>query len=95
MEKSPLCMKHYKFLKESLDDLNNDLENLGQSLIIEKASAIKVFKKYKEKYDLKTVWSHQETWNYWVKKRNDKLSEWFIENKISGLKLSKMVLFET
>ncbi len=86
-KKSPLCKKHYKFLKESLDDLNNDLENLGQSLIIEKSSAIKVFKKYKEKYGLKTVWSHQETWNYWVKKRNDKLSEWFIENKIKWIEV--------
>ncbi|GIS23541.1 MAG: deoxyribodipyrimidine photo-lyase [Alphaproteobacteria bacterium] len=75
-------MKHYTFLKQSLDDLNEDLEKLGQTLIIEKNNAIEVFKEYKEKYDIKTVWSHQETWNYWVKQRNNKLSEWFSSNNI-------------
>ena len=84
-KKSPMSMKHYKFLKQSLDDLNNDLEKLGQTLIIEKNNAIKVFKEYKEKYNIKTVWSHQETWNYWVKQRNNKLSEWFSSNNIKWI----------
>ncbi len=35
-QNSPMCMKHYTFLKHSLDDLNSDLEKLGQSLIVEK-----------------------------------------------------------
>ena len=85
--KSPMCMKHYTFLKQSLDDLNNDLEKLGQSLIIEKKNAIDVFKEYKEKYNIKTVWSHQETWNYWVKQRNNKLSEWFSSNNIRWIEV--------
>ena len=79
---SPMSMKHYTFLKQSLNDLNNDLEKLGQTLIIEKNNSIEVFKKYKEKYNIRTVWSHQETWNYWVKQRNDKLSKWFESNNI-------------
>ena len=82
---SPMCMKHYTFLKQSLHDLNNDLEKLGQTLIIEKNNAIEVFKEYKEKYNIKTVWSHQETWNYWVKQRNNKLSEWFSSNNIKWI----------
>ncbi|MAH89043.1 MAG: hypothetical protein CMJ06_03230 [Pelagibacterales bacterium] len=86
-KKSPLCMKHYTFLRQSLDDLNNDLEELGQKLIIEKNNSIEVFKKYKKKYNVHTVWSHQETWNYWVKKRNDKLSEWFDSNNIKWIEV--------
>ena len=84
---SPMSMKHYTFLKQSLNDLNNDLEKLGQTLIIEKNNSIEVFKKYKEKYNIKTVWSHQETWNYWVKQRNDKLSKWFRSNNIKWIEV--------
>ncbi len=86
-KKSPMCIKHFTFLKQSLDDLNNDLESLGQTLIIENNNAIEVFKEYKEKYNIKTVWSHQETWNYWVKKRNNKLSEWFSFNNIRWIEV--------
>ena len=86
-KKSPMCMKHYTFLKQSLDDLNDDLEKLGQKLIIEKNNAIAVFKEYKERYNIKTVWSHQETWNYWVKQRNNKLSEWFSSNNIRWIEV--------
>ena len=84
---SPMCMKHYVFLKQSLDDLNNELEKLGQTLIIEKNNVIEVFKEYKEKYNINTVWSHQETWDYWVKQRNDKLSEWFSSNNIRWIEV--------
>ena len=38
-----MCIKHYTFLKQSLDDLNDDLDKLGQSLIIEKNNAIRGF----------------------------------------------------
>ena len=86
-KQSPMCKRHFTFLKQSLDDLKNDLEKLGQPLIIEKNKSIEVFKKYKEKYNLKTVWSHQETWNYWVKVRNDKLSEWFRFNNINWIEV--------
>ena len=84
---SPMCMKHYTFLKQSLHDLNNDLAKLGQTLIIEKNNAIEVFKEYKEKYNIKTVWSHQETWNYWVMQRNNNLSEWFRSNNIRWIEV--------
>ena len=84
---SPMCMKHYTFLKQSLHDLNNDLEKLGQTLVIEKNNTIEVFKEYKEKYNIKTVWSHQETWNYWVMQRNNKLSEWFRSNNIRWIEV--------
>ena len=81
-KQSTLSIKHYTFLVQSLNDLNKELEKLGQTLIIEKENSIEVFKKYNEKYNIKTVWSHQETWNYWVKQRNDKLSRWFKSNNI-------------
>ena len=87
--KSPMSMKHYTFLKQSLDDLNDDLEKLGQSLIIEKNNVIAVFKEYKERYNIKTVWSHQETWNSWVKQRNNKLSEWFSSNNIRWIEVAQ------
>ena len=84
---SPMSLKNYTFLKQSLNDLNNELEKLGQTLIIEKNHSIEVFKKYKKKYNIRTVWSHQETWNYWVKQRNDKLSKWFGSNNIKWIEV--------
>ena len=81
-QQTSMSIKHYRFLEESLKDLNNNLEKLGQGLIIEKGNCIDIFKKYKDKYHLKTVWSHQETWNNFVRNRNAKLSNWFVSNNI-------------
>ena len=75
--KSPLGIKHYFFLKEALSDLNKDLSKLGQSLITENGDCIEIFKKYKIKHNIKSVWSHQETCESWVKDRNNRLEEWF------------------
>ena len=85
----PLSNKHYTFLVQSLNDLNNELEKLGQTLIIEKENPIEVFKKYHAKYNINTVWSHQETWNLWVKQRNDKLSKWFKSNNIEWIEVAQ------
>ena len=86
-KKSKMRMKHYIFLKQSLNDLNSELEKLGQTLVVERNNAENVFKKYKEKYDLKIVWSHQETSEYLVKQRNIKLSKWFLSNNIKWIEL--------
>ena len=72
---SIMSFKHYTFLRQSLRDLNKDLERLGQNLIIEKGNCIDIFKKYKAEYHITKVWSHEETWNLWVKKRNILLSD--------------------
>ena len=86
-QQTSMSIKHYRFLEESLNDLNNNLEKLGQSLIIEKGNCIDIFKKYKDKFRLKTVWSHQETWNNFARIRNAKLSNWFVSNNIIWLEV--------
>ncbi len=86
-KKSKMCIKHYIFLKQSLNDLNSELDKLGQTLVVERNNAEDVFRKYKEKNDLKIVWSHQETGEYWVKQRNIKLSKWFLSNNIKWIEL--------
>ncbi len=86
---STLSCKHYSFLSNSLEELNRDLEKLGQNLIIETGDCLKVFYKYKKQYDFKTLWSHQETGNIWVSKRNNRLSNWLISNNIKWLEVSQ------
>ena len=86
---SVMTVRHYTFLKESLNDLNRELEKLGQRLIVEYGNCEKVFEKYKVHYGVKKVWSHQETWNNWVRHRNINLSKWFKANGIKWIEIQQ------
>ncbi|AHH47164.1 hypothetical protein X557_01830 [Francisella tularensis subsp. holarctica PHIT-FT049] len=49
------------FLSECLEELNTELTKLGQSLAIMLGDAVEIFEQLIQKYNIKNVWSHQET----------------------------------
>ena len=71
-----LSYRHYQFLMECLDDLNIDIQKLGQELIIRKGDALEILKEINKEYGISELWSHQETWNYWTFERDKKIRKW-------------------
>ena len=55
--------RHYVFLKESLTDLEKQLEALGANIAVLVGKAVDIFKSLNSQYQIKTIFSHQETWN--------------------------------
>ena len=71
-----LSYRHYQFLMECLDDLKIDIKKLGQELIIRNGDALEIFKELNNEFGISELWSHQETWNYWTFKRDNKIRKW-------------------
>lgn len=65
-----LSFRHYAFLQESLASLKQALSNLGTPLIIRTGEAVTVFKQLTQELNIKAIWSHQETWNYFTYQRD-------------------------
>ncbi|AFX70057.1 deoxyribodipyrimidine photolyase [Francisella tularensis] len=74
--------RQYLFLSECLEELNTELTKLGQSLAIMLGDAVEIFEQLIQKYNIKNVWSHQETWNDWTYQRDIKLEKFFKQNNI-------------
>lgn len=77
-----MSFRHYAFLKESLEDLNLALKQLGQALIIKVGDALSILKALKEAYPDMSLWSHEEIWNGWTYERDKKILSWARKNNI-------------
>ena len=53
--------RHFNFIKESLYDLNVSLSNYNSKILIVQSEIIPTFNLLLDKYDIKSVFSHQET----------------------------------
>ena len=74
--------RHYKFLTDSLYDLNSSLQDLGQGLIIRVGDAEQIFSDLIEEYAVENIWSHEETWNNWTYQRDIKLRKLFNKKNV-------------
>jgi len=77
-----LSYRHYLFLKDCLMDLDSSLQSLGQRLIIKVGDAESVLNELKDKYQVTSLWSHQETWNYWTYQRDKTVKKWCKSNNV-------------
>nr|WP_322965220.1 deoxyribodipyrimidine photo-lyase [Psychroflexus curvus] len=53
--------RHFRFIKESLQELQQDLAAYQTQVLVIKSSAEEAFKKIHSQFKIKTVYSHQET----------------------------------
>ena len=58
--------RHYIYLKESLNDLEKELKNVGANLTVMVGNAPDIFDRLHSQYNIKTIFSHEETWNLWT-----------------------------
>lgn len=71
-----MSRRHYIFLQECLNELDQSLAALGQKLIIKIGNVVDVLKDINERHDIQALWSHQETWNGWTYKRDKLVKHW-------------------
>jgi deoxyribodipyrimidine photo-lyase len=74
--------RHWRFIANSLMELNQALLNLGQGLWVEHDNVISVFKKLAAHFNIIGLYSHQESGNLWTYQRDKDVNIWCIKNKI-------------
>jgi deoxyribodipyrimidine photo-lyase len=68
--------RQWEFIAKSLLELNDSLQHLGQSLIIETGTATEVFNKLAKQFSINKIYSHQETGNDWTYQRDTAVQQW-------------------
>ena len=74
--------KHWHFIHDCLVDLNNELNNLGQPLIVQTGDVVDIFTRINDLFDIKNIYSHEETGNMWTYKRDKRVQVWCSKNAI-------------
>jgi len=74
--------RQWHFCKECLFDLKEDLYSMGQPLIIKIGDVIDVFEEIKKTFEIKGIYSHQETGDFLSYKRDQKVRKWTKEHNI-------------
>ena len=74
--------RHWRFIGDSLTELNQALLNLGQGLWVEHDTATSVLKKLAAHFNIVGLYSHQESGNLWTYQRDKDVTIWCIKNKI-------------
>ena len=74
--------KHWHFIHDCLVDLNNELNNLGQPLIVQTGDVVDIFTRINDFFDIKNIYSHEETGNMWTYKRDKRVQVWCSKNAI-------------
>lgn len=77
-----MSRRHYDFLNECLISLRADLKSLGLTLITKTGDTLNILNSMHERYTVKSLWSHQETWNGWTYQRDIRVKQWALKNNI-------------
>ena len=71
-----MSARHWDFVSECLSELRKDLTKIGQPLVIRQGNIISVLDKLKRCYDVRALYSHEETGNSWTFERDKKVLAW-------------------
>jgi deoxyribodipyrimidine photo-lyase len=77
-----MSYRQFSLLTECLIELDQELANLGQRLIIKVGNAVDILQDLNKRYNIKAVWSHQETWNWWTYQRDLSVSKFLKSQNI-------------
>ena len=64
--------RHYAFLAEALQSLEDSLRQLGSALLLRVGSAVQILEQLHQDQPLTALYSHQETWNHKVSQLKSK-----------------------
>ena len=85
--------RQWQFCKECLIDLKDELSLMGQPLIIRIGDIIEIFEEIKKTFQIKGIYSHQETGDFLSYKRDLKLRKWAKENNINWIEYLQFGVF--
>ncbi len=71
-----MSRRHYRFLQDCLNDLEQDLKTINLKLTIRVGDAIEVFKNLSSEFNIRAIYSHQETWNMWTYDRDIRVNRY-------------------
>ncbi|MBZ9651775.1 FAD-binding domain-containing protein [Psychroflexus montanilacus] len=74
--------RHFRFIKESLHELQSELAAYQTQVLVVKSSAEEAFRKMHSQLKIKTVFSHQETGLHLTFQRDKRLKKMFASEKI-------------
>jgi deoxyribodipyrimidine photo-lyase len=74
--------RHWRFVFESIQDLQQQLQPFGTEINIFHAEALTVFEELATRYTIKNVFSHQETGNHLTFQRDKQVSRFLHANEI-------------
>ena len=75
--------RQWQFCKESLLDLNKELILIGQQLVIRTGDVIEIFTEISKSFKIMGIYSHQETGDFYIYKRDKRIRAWASKNNIS------------
>tara|TARA_B100000575_G_scaffold291206_1_gene296538 strand:- start:301 stop:1800 length:1500 start_codon:yes stop_codon:yes gene_type:complete len=85
--------RQWQFCKECLIDLNKELTQIGQPLIIKVGNVVEIFEDLKMDFDIKGIYSHQETGDFLSYKRDKKVKKWSSDNNIPWKEYLQFAVF--
>jgi deoxyribodipyrimidine photo-lyase len=74
--------RHWHFIHDSLNNLNQSLYQCGGKLIIRMGTVIRVLEDFHQQLGTFVLWSHEETGNAWTFKRDVSVTQWCQNNGI-------------
>ncbi len=74
--------RQWQFCKECLIDLRNSLKGIGQPLIVRTGKVIDIFENISKNFNIKGIYSHQETGDYFTFERDKEVRKWASKKKI-------------
>jgi deoxyribodipyrimidine photo-lyase len=69
-------LRHWRFIRDSLVDLNDQLIAQGGRLIIRQGEITAVLGQFAQQYNITNIYSHEETGNAWSFARDKKVAQW-------------------
>jgi len=77
-----LDARHYEFLQESISCLDLQLKKINLPLTIKVGNAEDIFRQLHQRFGIKAIYSHQETWNDWTYQRDKRVAKLLTELSI-------------
>lgn len=71
-----MSLRHYSFLIESLQELEEELKRIGLILVVKVGFAVDVLEEISRRHPVQALWSHQETGNGWTYERDKAVKSW-------------------
>ena len=92
-EQNTYSDRQWQFCKESLIDLNEDLELLGQQLVIRTGNVVEIFEDISNFFQIMGIYSHQETGDYFTFQRDKKIRNWASKKNIPWKEYLQFAVF--
>jgi len=82
--KQPFASKrHWYFIHDSLIDLKKDIKSIKSELLLLNSDVINFLELIKNKFELISIYSHEETSNSWTYKRDVNVINWCNKNNVN------------